>query len=519
MEEIQIDMFEVQLGASILIQFFAEDRTVTILADAGTSGGSYGRDHIVDKLQAILPSTEGHRARIDLLIGTHYDSDHLNRMVPVIEQYEIGEAWLPPVADDTAPVADEWEAPRFDDFIASKFAADDDGANFHRYMRSKAAQIQTILKSRQLLDQREGRSLDALLSADDASGEDLPESVDIEYFERRLAEADRFLSVSSFTDHAESDVRPPLDLSESRRESLWRWADRDLLGMMLAGRMSPKAAQRSLAYIEKSIAKGAITASFLNKVVSALKAKGVPMRFEYVPDGKPVHFRWNARTGMFVRARGRPETGTFMTLLGPSIGLIGKHWKRLPIGNYMALALKVDIPVENITPSNELSYSMVFTHADRRVLVTGDSGFVDFPMDPDADELEFHPALIAVLKGRLDVVQVAHHAGHNKYFYHALLDAGFDEQQDEAYLLLSHKPQDKHRPSDAFARFAQQLASAESGVRMLFTSEPRPAAVRTYRELIHPSVTPAAAAEVGDVRLVYSDGAWIVERHAIRAGD
>ena len=45
-----VDMFEVQLGAAVLLRFIAHDeQTVTVLADAGTHGGNYGRDHVLHK--------------------------------------------------------------------------------------------------------------------------------------------------------------------------------------------------------------------------------------------------------------------------------------------------------------------------------------------------------------------------------------------------------------------------------------------------------------------------------------
>ena len=48
--------------------------------------------------------------------------------------------------------------------------------------------------------------------------------------------------------------------------------------------------------------------------------------------------------------------GPEFRLLGPSDGLVRKHWDRLPIGHYMALATFDRVPVMSISPSNQLSY-------------------------------------------------------------------------------------------------------------------------------------------------------------------
>ena len=76
MPSIQVDMFEVQLGAAILLQFKVGDDVVRILADAGIKTSRYPKDHVLKKLLPIL--SKGNARRIDLIIGTHYDEDHLN---------------------------------------------------------------------------------------------------------------------------------------------------------------------------------------------------------------------------------------------------------------------------------------------------------------------------------------------------------------------------------------------------------------------------------------------------------
>src|ERR1700722_5858663 len=102
---IQIDMFEVQLGASLLLQFTAtEGETVRVLADAG-QGKPVSDVH--KKLINEFKTLGDDDRRIDLLMVTHYDADHLDGLIPIINDktIEITEAWLPPIANDSEPHA------------------------------------------------------------------------------------------------------------------------------------------------------------------------------------------------------------------------------------------------------------------------------------------------------------------------------------------------------------------------------------------------------------------------------
>ncbi len=112
---IQVDMFEVQLGAALLLQFrTVRGRTVRILADAGVSASGYPVDHVYKKLRGAFREFGDEDEHLDLIIGTHYDADHLDGLVPIIqdEAIKITEVWLPPVANDSErhasdePVAD-----------------------------------------------------------------------------------------------------------------------------------------------------------------------------------------------------------------------------------------------------------------------------------------------------------------------------------------------------------------------------------------------------------------------------
>lgn len=104
MADIQLDMLEVQLGAAILLSFNVDRRNVKVLADVGVKATGYAADHVLQKLNQIFD--DGQRL-IDLIIGTHYDEDHLLGLAPIIEDktITIGEAWMPPAAVDIANVA------------------------------------------------------------------------------------------------------------------------------------------------------------------------------------------------------------------------------------------------------------------------------------------------------------------------------------------------------------------------------------------------------------------------------
>jgi hypothetical protein len=73
-----------------------------------------------------------------LLIGTHYDADHLEGFVPIINDMsiDITEAWLPPVANDTqAHMIDDPLDER--NLLPLQFAADKGDQVVKEYFRSK----------------------------------------------------------------------------------------------------------------------------------------------------------------------------------------------------------------------------------------------------------------------------------------------------------------------------------------------------------------------------------------------
>ena len=188
-----------------------------------------------------------------------------------------------------------------------------------------------------------------------------------------------------------------------------------------------------------------------------------------------------------------------------------KHWKRLPVGDYALKLAYVALPIEQITASNQLSYILRADFGDARILIAGDAGCVDFK--PTARGA-YHQALIDALSP-LDVIQVAHHGGHNAHFYRCLLAANYAAQESISYLLLSHATNDKHRPSTVFAKFIEEVRKDRDDVQLLFTSQPKEEKVRDFKALFAPVV--GASDSSGDVRMSFDNKGWAVTAHAVAA--
>jgi hypothetical protein len=226
--------------------------------------------------------------------------------------------------------------------------------------------------------------------------------------------------------------------------------------------------------------------------------------------GNPRRFVWNNELQQFVGGAKMRAQGPELTLLGPSDDLVRKHWNRLPVGRSASLALYSMIPLKYITPSNQLSYVIRFAAERQRVLISGDSGFVDFKNGRNGP---YYSKLISALR-RLNVLQVAHHAGNNAHFYRVLLEAGYGRQRRLSYLLLSHAKDDVFRPSERFGEFVEEFRRERSKVQMLFTNRPQRQKVQEYRSMIAPLVGPSLPS--GDARLTFHRGGWHVEKHSIQ---
>ncbi|MFN7913692.1 MAG: hypothetical protein U0Q55_00020 [Vicinamibacterales bacterium] len=545
MKTIQVDMFAVGLGAAILTQFrLADGQAVSVLADGGMGPGDYPADGVHDKIGEAFQSfpTGMVAKRIDLMVGTHYDADHLKGLIPIAadDAIEIGEVWLPPIKDDTDEIPGHLS--EAGSYLAQRFYDDEGERELLRYLKVQRQQVEEILAA-------EARVLESLAGEDErpyrlelphyrrlesrrqlpdlepTGRETGPSTEDyVQYFEAHELDAAALTGTGSAHGSAtyDSSVKDIRDIALSERPFRY-YVDHlesiDARGLTRTGLRARRVMPAMLASIRKSTAAKAITAVHLHKLVQALRARSKPVRPQchYIAAGKPVRFVWSDHKRRFTPRQRGGEAELVVTLLGPCDRLVEKHRSKLPVGSYMyALSMsRAPIRLEGITESNQLSYIFTMEMAGQRVLISGDAGCYDFKDDDD----EYFPRLLKALMP-LHVIQVAHHAGHNYDFYNTLLSAKFAEQRAVAYLLLSHDVHDKTRPSAAFGQFIAEIRKHDDDVVLLFTSQPTEDKVADYDELVHavaPSGSPPSSR--GDVRLCYGPivggVGWAVERHSV----
>jgi len=523
---IQIDMFEVQLGAALLLQFrSSHGKIVRVLADAGVKASDYPVDHVHKKLQKAFEEFGDNSKRLDLIIGTHYDADHLDGLVPIIQDaaIEIGEVWLPPVANDSERHAfDEPIAEHH--LLARQFYEDRDRRVLCDYLRMKERVcLQLTVRGERI--NNEPTSSAFRLTGEIALEPTLDEARQI--FVQYRQEALQVLGMAGHN-HADDNrfaPRDPRDLlklidRDRTRTRFFRWLDHyflfgrednEVLERIMKSITADSLADYNLAWIRKSTADDAINAISLTKVVEALRIRKepVPIACRIVANGVPRRFVWRNSSQRFEGSGKLAAQGPEIMLLGPSEGLVEKHRHRLPVGSYAALAYLAFMRVKSITPSNQLSYVVRFTAKKQNILITGDAGCVDFKPDKSTT---YYRELLATLRP-LHVVQVAHHAGNNAHFYRVLLAAGYGTQSNRSYLLVSHATEDRHRPTREFNDFLYELRNDDERVQILFTSQPSEDKVREYRSMIHPAANEPA--QFGDVQLLFDRRRWHVKKHAI----
>lgn len=518
---IHVDMFEVQLGAAVLLQFkTAKGRIVRVLADAGIKAGGYPKEHVRDKLPAALKSFAP-GDRIDLIIGTHYDEDHLEGLVPIVQdaRFMFGEAWMPPVTNDEAPRGARRGRTSSAPLLVEAFAGEGGAAALRAYLISKEQKCRALMAQE---TQAAGGARRTRGGVGVAGGHRQVRALVMEPTRRGarggppqdlVAEAtaifrehiqDANITLKSRGDgHGDTDPRGLFDANAPAVRG--RGAARRGAAALGSGDAI------TFAELRKSEARKAINAASLARVVQALNARKVPIRCELIPDGKPRRFVWNATSRSFKEAGGTTAGEVEFVLLGPSVGLAKKHEELLPVSKARRGPERGLIPMTTITESNQLSYIGRFSAGGQNILVSGDAGCVDFMT---ARNGPYHPALLAALKDPLHIVQVAHHAGNNAHFYRVLEACGYERQPGDSFLLLSHATHDPTRPSPAFAAFVGNLKGMRPGMRILFTSTPTSTKVSTFRPRIHKTV--GAKGEVGDIALVFDGKKWAVTKHAVQ---
>ena len=518
---IQLDMFEVQLGAALLITFSTDGHIVRVLADAGVKAKNYKREHVLEKLHKIFGDSE---RRIDLIIGTHYDEDHLNGLVPIIadESISIGEAWMPPVANDVVGFPVDTRVAT-SDLLTSYFGGEGGAGALLSYLKAKQNDIKSIQAIADELDNRNASGTDGVKA--NAYAYVIPEDHDDklpteEFFRRELDECvddcnhglDLEFESDPLVDVLIQEVRTGKSLTwhPFREESTSALVARaKFLNQEQSGIKSAQLA--SLANLRKGAAKDAINAKALHEVIQALEKRNIPVRSEIVEDGTPRVYGWDRVHQRFVPTR-PPVQDIGFTLLGPSRSLVKKHRDRLPVMESAKVALMFRGEIRSITPSNQLSYIGCFGFQGQNILISGDAGCVDFGLDRNT----YHQALLDAMSP-LHVIQVAHHGGNNAHFYRVLAAANFSDQKANSYLLLSHATHDKKRPSDLFREFLLSTLGKGDDVKLLFTSEPSASKIADFKKSIFKAV--GNTAKVGDIGLEYVGGNWAVTKHAISIDD
>lgn len=529
---IQVDAFEVQLGAGVLLQFRVGARVVTVLADAGVHASGYPEDHVLNKLPDALDAFEEGNRRIDLIVATHYDADHIKGLAPIIRDgsFEIGEIWLPPVTDDQTafplgmPLSEN-------QFLGHAWLAEGGEAKARRYLDAALAQCEVLrgLETEALPFANEQRGLSwdvsgrregmeraaASFGPHDGTWRGIRERFRADLDECKGLDGEDECGCHAdevFDDPAETDPGNPSAAGRSLFPGILR-STLDFEARSQIWQSNPVVAanhSRSFAHLRRTTASGAITASHLAEVIAAIKERAprIPVMFRTITDGEPDRFRWNGRSRRFLPAATGTRALPTITLMGPSKGLVEKHRDKLPVLHQARLALLSEIPIMDITPSNQLSYIFKIEHEGQSLLISGDAGCVDFKTSPRGN---YHEKLLDEL-GTLHVVQIAHHAGNNAHFYRVLLAAELAAGEVPPYMILSHATDDKHRPSEAFARFVDHFPK-EVDPYLLFTSRPKAKRAQGLEDLVHATV--GGEADVGDVRLVHDGARWNVDLHAV----
>jgi hypothetical protein len=523
---IQVEMFEVGLGAALLLQFRLKDgKVVRVLADAGVL--KKPTDRVLKKLPAALTAFHD-TIDIDLIIGTHYDGDHLKGFPEIIRSgmFNIKAAWMPPVVLEgpkgSRALADGRDRPLFlVDQLAERSVIDVIREHVHPYLMSNRKQLEaenliletklkdfktfTLSKDRELMANR-----DALMAFGEA--QNLKELLG--HFQEQVLEAEQLsAAISPHTDVVYGDDQPeeiPVDM-----EVIGRWNSNWLTEQMHIkdGGIQPLSYMQMVktsATIRKTNASEAITAIHLAEVVDALKEKGIKAVSKYIKDGEPLHFVW--KDGAFKEDDGKGEL--VATLLAPSAGLIDDLWDKIPVGTFFLLREKgVDkpIPLFTVTPNNRLSYVIRFELKEQGILVSGDAGCSDF--QPTGSRA-YHQALLDAMMP-LHVVQVAHHGGQNHHFYRVLQAAGSCTTEYLSYWLLSHEVDDPKRPSEPFRLFVDSMRNGGAPMSLLFTSRPQRQYVEDFTDLFHGRFGYPAGQDRGDVRMVFDDDGWKVTHHAV----
>ena len=576
MNDIQVDMYPVGLGSAMLLQFTDKyGKRVRILADGGVGRGKDPK-RVRDALLGEFLLEGGQQVRLDLVVGTHYDEDHLSGLVPIIEdeRFQIGEIWLPPIINDIGDMHKEPIQIENSVMLAHQFNDEKLGSErLSRYLQAKTeiiAEVVGFLERNEATETGKSQLFAELRTLSERLKNTILESPIPEVWQRPISEfrdieqcAGRCFHLMLSAGHtilgnAYADKRENYIFEEEIEVGHadqyweyppWNWDESDIMdrkGKYIISKLKFApfngvdairaflcAAERpawkrhsggalhvtsALLEILKGQARDAINAKTLSDVVGALRARNkisktrVELHCHVISAGKPLRLGWDMIGRRFVASDEVCKDNPSLKVMAPSDGLIQKHYTRLPVGRLGLMAALFEYDLKWVTPSNQLSYVVRAEYKGQGILVSGDTGMVDF-VRRSRRPRKYEEALLKELMP-LHVVQVAHHGGRNWYFYEVLMKAGYSGSQERSYLLLSHAVNDHHRPSGVFAEFMLDLRKGTCNATVLFTSRPKSDRVCAFGSMVERPVGPSR--DEGPIRVSFKQGRWSVDQHWVR---
>lgn len=90
--DVKVTILNVKDGDAIIIELIKADKTLVMVVDGGEPG--YYKTKMKPKLERVLKSHN--KKAPDIVVCTHYDSDHIGGLIPLIDDYisDIKEVWV-----------------------------------------------------------------------------------------------------------------------------------------------------------------------------------------------------------------------------------------------------------------------------------------------------------------------------------------------------------------------------------------------------------------------------------------
>lgn len=378
--------------------------THSMLIDAG--GADAGVD-IVDHLfeHGGLPD-EAENRRIDLLIATHRDEDHLEGLVKVVEsgKFDIRCVWAPIILTPTFdPLFRSRTLAQFSTFTEAAMRYPDGAldAALDDMESALTRRLHDGIKAR--ITEKE-RVLDHVMPLMRNRSAALPENdgrYDIPGLDNRplLAglvslgtQIERNTDVATLADLRLRSYRGRLDDDLGEANAFPEHFLGSRSGPLDYVALLSRATVRAVSWVTRG-----------TRFIQACKKASIPLHMPMVAD----------RQVSKGRLPGAPSfDGVEMRLLSPTEGLVAEYASDLALPEGAELLMRALRPV---TPANKPSYVFTLKVGDAVALFTGDSGFTDFVESPGSKDHGYREDRIK-LAAEASWVKVPHHAGSFEYF-------------------------------------------------------------------------------------------------------